>query len=44
MMFLRDEMVRHEMKSYPDFEDDGDDWFYNLATTADGIDLLLFGA
>jgi len=44
MMFIRDEMVRHEMAMYPFFDEYGDDWFYNLGNSADEIDLLLFGA
>lgn len=44
MMFIRDEMVRHEMASFRYGMEDYDDWFYNIATTADEIDLLLFGA
>jgi len=44
MTFLRDEMVRHEMAGFRYGMEDSDDWYYNLATTADMIDLLLFGA
>lgn len=46
-MYLRDEMVRHEMcywrYGFSD-EHDHEDWFYNCGNTAEEIDLFLFGA